>query len=94
MALRPTSARTHSGTPSLPIFNDRGYLADEWISPQGWSCSPAKWSDDPDLNDGCDWCGHAVDVICLPPSTVKKDPKTMCRDCFALLAEASVKAAQ
>jgi hypothetical protein len=94
MAIRPTPARTHSGTPSLfPIFNDRGRLSEEWISPRGWSCSPASWSDDPDLNDWCEFCTAPVEVICLPPANVKDDPKTLCLGCFGHLAERSIAAA-
>jgi hypothetical protein len=93
MAIRPNSARTHSGTPSHPIFNDRGRLAEEWLSPAGWSCFPnssPSWSDDPDLNDECTACGGPVHVICLPPPNVWKDPKTLCIDCFSKIAEQSI----
>ena len=91
MAIRPNPARTHSGTPSHPIFNDRGRLAELWLSPAGWSCFPSSWSDDPDLNDWCEACTAPVQVICLPPSNVKKDPKALCADCFSKIAEQSIR---
>ena len=86
MAIRPNPARTHSGTvPAPDLAYDRfGRLISEWISPKGWTVTPAIWVTDPDLTDPCSCGGGLLSAVIEIPDF---GSRTLCVSCFDRLFE-------
>lgn len=85
MAIRPTTARTHSGTPSTLIFNLKtGELRRLWVSPAGWEFFPIDDVTDNDLAEaGCQvkqYCLGEATAVGFHPDT--HDHRTACTVCM------------
>jgi len=84
MTIRPNTARTHSGTPSTPIFKANGELRSLWVSISGWEFYPIDPTTDPDLaNSGCSatwYCTGQPTAVGMHPET--HATRTICTACM------------
>lgn len=86
MAIQPSPAGTHSGTPSAPEFarDIFGRITAEWVSPKGWTVTPAIWVADPDLSDPCACGDGLLSAVLTHP---EHDPRLLCVSCFDRLMD-------